>query len=202
MYSSTQHAEEESHRDPNEKSQDNLHFGGINNTQLLIRKKDPSFLETLYNHRAKIDNDRVTNARRRLEEKYSTSKWKINNELMNTAFRKTNFTKTQKLPNEVKTIMASSGTGFYQNSTPPNYNSGSQPLIRQILLQSNHWQHSRLDAAELYDEHEYWLQSISGPQTSRALKGDHRYHFSPRARTSQVKPIDFAKAAFSSRQLL
>jgi hypothetical protein len=124
VYSSTQHNEEESNRDPNEKSQENLQFGTINNTQLLIRKKDPSFLETLYNHRAKIDNDRVTNARRRLEEKYSTSKWKINNELMNTAFRKSNFTKTQKLPNEVKHIMASSGAGFYQHSTPPNYNSG------------------------------------------------------------------------------
>lgn len=126
VYSSTQHNEEESNRDPNEKSQDNLQFGTINNTQLLIRKKDPSFLETLYNHRAKIDNDRVTNARRRLEEKYSTSKWKINNELMNTAFRKTNFTKTQKLPNDVKHIMASSGAGFYQNSTPPSYNSGKK----------------------------------------------------------------------------
>lgn len=127
VYSSTQHNEEESNRDPNEKSQENLQFGVINNTQLLIRKKDPSFLETLYNHRAKIDNERVTNARRRLEEKYSTSKWKINNDLMNTAFRNSSFNKTQKLSSEIKQIMVSSGLGFYQNNSPPNYNSG-KPL--------------------------------------------------------------------------
>jgi hypothetical protein len=133
IYSSTQHNEEESNRDPNEKSQDNLQFGTINNTQLLIRKKDPSFLETLYNHRAKIDNDRVTNARRRLEEKYSTNKWKINNELMNTAFRKANFNKTQKLTNDPKQVMASSGAGFYQHSTPPSFNSG-----RFDLKKANH----------------------------------------------------------------
>jgi hypothetical protein len=124
VYSSTQHNEEESNRDPTEKSIDNIQLNIINNTQLLSRKKDPSFLETLYNHRANNDNERVTNARRRLEEKYSSNKWKLNNELVNATFRKQGFNRSQKLPGEGKTLMASSGSNFYQNTTPPTYNSG------------------------------------------------------------------------------
>jgi hypothetical protein len=124
IYSSTQHNEEESIKEPSEKSIENIHLHAINNTQLLVMKKDPSFLETLYNHRAKNDNERVTNARRRLEEKYSSNKWKMNNELVNVTFRKQGFNKTQKLPGEGKILMASSGSNFYQNSMPPTYNSG------------------------------------------------------------------------------
>lgn len=103
---------------------DNIHLNIVHNPQLLIRKKDPSFLETLYNHRANIDNERVTNARRRLEEKYSSNKWKMNNELVNVTFRKQGFNRTQKLPEEGKTLMASSGSNFYKNSTPPTSMSG------------------------------------------------------------------------------
>lgn len=48
----------------------------------------------------------------------------MNNELVNVTFRKQGFNRTQKLPEEGKTLMASSGSNFYKNSTPPTSMSG------------------------------------------------------------------------------
>lgn len=82
VYSSTQHNEEESNKDPNEKSHEDFRMdSALNLNHLMAKKKDPSFLETLYNHKAHTDQERVSNARKRLEEKYSGNRWRMTNEM-------------------------------------------------------------------------------------------------------------------------
>jgi hypothetical protein len=120
VYSSTQH--NESQKD--EKSQDDLNLAAVNHKQLLIRKKDPSFLETLYNHKSNLDNERVVNARRRLEEKYSSSKWKMSNELLNSSLKKKSFATAIKQPQMEVTGVALPGTPHTPQSI--NYHPSSQ----------------------------------------------------------------------------
>lgn len=109
VYSSTQNNDEESHKDPNEKSQED--FRGelpASFAPFLNRRKDPTFLETLYDHKAQQDQERVSNARKRLEEKYSGSRWKMTNEmLLGPGQRKKAFPLSKRLGQDSNSKMAS-----------------------------------------------------------------------------------------------
>lgn len=131
VYSSTQNNDEESHRDPNEKSQDALAPElPTSFAPFLNRRKDPTLLETLYDHKAKQDQERVSNARRRLEEKYSGSRWKMTNELLlGPGQRKAAFPLSRRLGQEPTAVKpsaaftpgrpASPGKSFYKANTTP-----------------------------------------------------------------------------------
>lgn len=45
-------------------------------------------METLYNHKTNLDNERVTVARKRLEEKYSGATWKLKQDTLNSSLKK------------------------------------------------------------------------------------------------------------------
>lgn len=90
VYSSTQHNEDQSCKDPQDPSQDDLHFEGVPTEPGLPvgKKKGLTFLETLYNHKTNLDNERVTVARKRLEEKYSGATWKLKQDTLNSSLKK------------------------------------------------------------------------------------------------------------------
>ena len=185
VYSSTQNNDEESHRDPNEKSQDALAPElPASFAPFLNRRKDPTLLETLYDHKAQQDQERVSNARRRLEEKYSGSRWKMTNELLlGPGQRKQPFPLSRRLGQEPTATKpsavftpgrtASPGKSFYKTSTSP----GPDAQLTAATAAASSNAYSGVLARKLIEsvkENSLMARAAQGSDTGRSSKASDR----------------------------
>ena len=164
VYSSTQHNEDQSCKEAQEPSQDDLQFIGMPAEPMgpLGKKKGLTFLETLYNHKTNLDNERVTVARKRLEEKYSGATWKLKNDTLNSSLKKKTSIGSNLPPqsnqskvsgkNENASQLGSS-TSISAITQSPSFKPGNLDFsyFRRIILQDEHCVASR-DVGYDYDE--------------------------------------------------